>query len=194
VPALTFTSADVVNEALALIGQFNNNQAGVQGTAPTFDTTPAGQAASYVYYPTVAAVQRQFEWDLGRSEIPLVPSGNTPPPGWTSEFVYPATALQILQVRPTTLADPNDPLPVNWSVGYVSSGVLGKMVWCNLTSALAVCSVIAPETYWDALFHQAVVRLLASSLGMALTGRPDTVVQMLESGAQFTALGEERSN
>ena len=66
--ATTDTSNSVANEAIALIG---DNQPPVVGFYPTFDNSPAGVALQKLYGPTVAAVARQWGWDLeiGRAHV-----------------------------------------------------------------------------------------------------------------------------
>ena len=47
---------------------------------------------------------------------------------------------------------------------------------------------------WDPLFREAVARLLASVLAMAIAGRPDTAQAFLDSGAAFESIGERRGD
>ena len=57
----------------------------------------------------------------------LALSGNPAPLGFAFEYVYPTiaglTAVEIWQVAPTfPIADPNNPIPVNWTVGNTLVG------------------------------------------------------------------------
>lgn len=189
---MTITSTDVVNEALQLIG---DNTPFVTGVAPTFDSSAAGKAASQLYVPTVAAVARQFGWDFSRTTVTLTTTGNTAPVPWLYEYGYPASCVQLWQILPTTITDANNPLPVNWSVGNATvSGSKVRVIWTNQSPALAVINSNPPETAWDSLFHQAVVRTLASGLAMALAGRPDTAQGLLETANAFGSMAATRDS
>lgn len=186
------TSNSVANSAIQLIG---DNQAAVTGFAPTFDNSAAGQALQKLYAPCVATVARQFGWDFARRTVALSLSGNTPVFPWTVEYLYPSNGVQVWQLTPETLADPNNPLPVNWEEANAQvSGVQKKVIHCNLVNALAVYNNNPTEATWDSLFREAVVRLLASELAMAIAGRPDTADALIKSGAAFETIGEGRDN
>jgi hypothetical protein len=189
---MTTTSTDIVNEAIQLIG---DNQPLVTGVAPTFDSSPAGVAASKLYTPTVQAVGRQFGWDFARNTVALTLSGNPAPNGWLYEYLYPGNAIELWQIQPpiTGGTDVNNPLPVNWNVcNALVSAVQTKVIQCSVAGALGIYNNAPSEGLWDPLFHQAVVRTLAGALAMALEGRPDTAAAMLESGAKFEQVGEQR--
>lgn len=184
--------ADVVNEALQLIG--GNKQPLVTGSAPSFDSSPAGVAAANLYLPTVYTVGRRFGWDFARASVALVVSTNAPPFGWSYEYVYPGNGIQVWQITPPTAPDPNNPLPVNWQIGNaVVGGVQKRVIWTNVASASAVYNNAPSPTAWDSLFREAVVRELASAFAMALNGRPDTAQGQLEAAGAFAQLGNERS-
>lgn len=186
------TSTDIVNEAIQLIG---DNQPPVTGTAPNFDTSPAGVAAAKLYTPTVQAVGRMFGWDFARNTVALTLSGNPAPNGWLFEYLYPSNGIELWQIQApiTGATDPNNPLPVNWNVcNTLVAAVQTKVIQCSVASALGIYNNAPAESTWDPLFHQAVVRTLAGALGMALEGRPDTAAAMLESGARFETAAEQR--
>ena len=186
------SSTDIVNEALQLIG---DDGPPVTGVAPNFDSSTAGKAASKVYVSTVAAVARQFAWDFARQNAALSLSGNTAPFPWSYEYVYPSNAVQIWQLTPASLTDANDPQPVTWIVGNsVVSGTQTKVIWSNLATAQAIFNGNPAESTWDALFRQTVVRLLGSTLAMALAGKPDTAQGLLETVGAFQGIGTERDS
>lgn len=187
------TSTDIVNQAIMQIG---NNQPLVTGVAPTFDTSPSGIAASKLYAPTVATVARQFGWDFARRTVVLTLSGNTPPFPWTVEYLYPTNGIEIWQLIPPSAGlDVNNPLPVNYDICNATvSAQQRKVIQCNLAGASAVYNNNPTEDTWDSLFREAVVRLLASGLAMAVEGRPDTAMAMLQSGAAFESMGEMRAD
>ena len=183
------TSNDVANQAIQLIG---DNQTPVTGNAPNFDSSPAGVALAKLYVPCVQTIGRQFGWDFARNTVALTPSGNVSPINYLYEYLYPGM-IEVWQLVPPVVTDPNNPLPVNWNVcNTLVENVQTKVIQTNLESALAVYNNAPTEAVWDPLFREAVVRLLASELAMALEGKPDTAAAMLESGAQFEKVGEMR--
>lgn len=187
---MAVTSTDIVNQALMLIG---DNMPKVTGAYPAFDTSTAGKAANLLYGPAVQTVGRQFGWDFARRTVLLTTTGNAAPFPWAFEYTYPADGIEIWQLLPATLSDPNNPLPIRWSVGNVIVGsTLTKVIWTNLATAHANYNNNPGESMWDPLFREALVRLLASELAMAVAGKPDTAQGLLESGAAFETLGESR--
>lgn len=186
----TATPTTIVNQALKIFG---NDGPVVTGTYPNFDASPAGQAAAQYYAPAVATVARQFAWDFSRQNITLSLSGNTAPVGWTYEYLYPTTALELRQLQPSTVADINNPLPQTWSVGNaVVSGAPVKVIWTSLANAAAVVTNNPPPTTWDALFQEAVVRLLGSYFAQALAGKLESSNALLEQAGGFAQVGMTR--
>ena len=184
------TSNDIANQAINLIG---NNQAPVAGVNPVWDGSTTGNILARLYSPCVQTVGRQFGWDFSRNTVVLVLSGNAAPFPWSYEYVYPANGVEIRQLIPPTLSDPFNPLPVEWTVANnFVSGVPSRVIQTNLQNASAVFSNQPTENTWDALFREAMVRLLASELAVALSGRPDTARDTLASGEQFEQIGESR--
>lgn len=187
---MAFTSNDVANQALNLIG---DNLPAVQGQSPNFDSSTAGQALSRLYLPCYQTVAKEHGWDFTRNAFTLALTGNTAPLGFAFEYFYPSAAIEIMQVMPPTLADPNNPLPQNWTIGNVLvSSVQTKVIWSNLASAQAFVNNAPSEATWDTGFREAMVRLLASELAMALFGRPDTEASLLQSGGAFETIAEGR--
>jgi hypothetical protein len=191
------TATDIVNQALYLIG---DDIPLVTGTAPTFDNSTAGKAAQQLYSLTVNAVGRQFGWDFARNQVTLNPSGNAAPfpMGYTAEYLYPSNGIQVWQLAPDFGGvgfDPNNPAPINWTTGNaVVGGVQRKVIWSSQAIARAIYNNNPTESTWDPLFQQAVVRLLASGMAMAIAGKPDVAQSMLESGSAFESLGESRQD
>ena len=188
---MTITSNQVANQAILLIG---DNIAPVQGNAPNFDSSAAGQLLATLYPACYQTVAKEFGWDFARNVFTLSTTGNTPPLGWAYEYTYPAAAVEIWQIQPATLADANNPLPQNWMIGNVLvSSVQTKVIWANVASAEAVVNNAPIEATWDVGFREAMVRLLASELAMALFGKPDTSESLLQSGGSFETIAESRS-
>lgn len=186
------TSNDVANQAIALMG---NNQPFVTGNAPAFDNSASGKALQKLYAPCIQTVGRQWQWDMARNTIALTLSGNVAPVPWSLEYSYPTNGIQVWQLMPASLADVNNPLPVNWVVANaVVAGQQQRVIHTDLAIARAVYNNNPNENTWDSGFREAVVRLLASELSMALAGKPDMVESMLQSGAAFENIAEKRPN
>jgi hypothetical protein len=189
---MPLTSNDIVNAALQQIG---NNQQAVSGQAPTFDSSVPGKAAQLLYPRCVQTAARQFGWDFSRNTAGLTLSGNSAPLGWLYEYLYPTNGIQVRQILPPSIDDPNDPLPQNWSVGNtLVSNVSKKVIWSNTQNAVATFTNQPLEDTWDPLFVEAVIRLLASEFAMAIAGKPDTASSMLQSAGQFEKIGESRDS
>lgn len=185
------TSNDLANEALLLIG---GNQTPVTGNAPTFDNSTAGQALQKLYVPTYRAVLRGFGWDAARATFTLALTGNVAPYPWTYEYKYPPLAVQVNSLlNPTD--DVNNPIPYNFNVANaVVSGVQQRVIWTTLQNALCRFTNAPNENTIDDDLHQAIVRLLASSLAMAIGGKPDVAQAMIDGGSAFERIGESRQD
>lgn len=189
---MAITSNDIANQAIQYIG--DNNTPAVTGQAPTFDTNPSGIALRKIYAPCVRTVAKQFGWDFARNTVALAATGNAAPFPWAFEYAYPAMGVEVWQLAPATLADPNNPLPVNWDVANaVVNFTQVRVIHTNQAAALAIYNNAPIESAWDDLFREAVVRLLASELAMAVAGKPDTSQSMLQSGGAFETIGESRA-
>jgi len=166
----------------------------VTGQAPNFAGNIAAAAAlNSLYGQCVQTVAKQGMWDFTRNVATLSLSGNAAPFFWTYEYLYPTYAVEVWQIVPPTLTDQNNPLPQNWDIGNtLVNNVQTKVIWCNLQNAQAIVDNAPQESTWDVLFLEAVVRLLASELSMALFGKPDSAQSYLESGAAFEQIGEDR--
>lgn len=178
------TAVDVVNEALYMVSQ---RIPLVTGVSPTFDDSAAGKAAQQLYVPTVEAVGRMFEWDMARRTVSLVASGNVIifPAGWT-EYLYPTNGIEVWQIVPGTIADPNDPLPTTWLVeNAVVGATLRKVILTDVVAPIAVYNNSPGPEVWDPGFRETVVRMLASKFADSLTGRPETAAFMLQSSGAF---------
>ncbi len=190
------TSADIANRAGQLIG---DNQPPIIGSGnyptPIFDTSPLGIAATVLYNGVVNTVGREFGWDFSRNTVVLALSGNAAPSPWSLEYLYPGNGIQIRQLMPATMPDPNNPTPVRWEVANdIVASVPKKVILTNLAAALAVFSNEVDENLWDPGFTEAVVRLLSSELAMAIAGRPDTERNALENFQGFGSMAESRDS
>ena len=176
------TSADIVNQALQLVG---DNMPLVQGNAPTFDDSTGGKAAQRLYAPAVATVARLFEWDMARRTVALAIAGTAPFP-WDYQYLYPSNGVEIWQVMPASITDPNNPLPTTWVVANTVVGSAErKVIHTNVPNAVAVYNNNPGPDVWDPGFREAVVRLLGSEFAMAVAARPETSKNLLESFNAF---------
>lgn len=185
-------SNQIVNQAIQYIG---DNQPPVTGVAPNFDSSPAGVAAARFYTAVVQTVGRQFGWDFARNTFTLVPSGNVAPDPWSNEYIYPPAAVQVWELKPAVSVDPNNPLPTNYSIANtLVGGIQTKVIQTNFANAVAVMNNNPSESVWDPGFREAVVRLLASVMSMAIAGKPDVAQAYLESGGSFEQIAESRTD
>ncbi len=173
------TPTVIVNRALNLQG---NKVPEVTGSYPDFDTSAAGVAAKWLYPEAVRTVGRLFEWDFARFTAALTLSGNVAPDPWTYEYLYPTDALQVWQIKPAAAVDPNYPIPTTWvRANRVVSGNQVSVIHTNVENAVAVYNNNPLPSTWDAGFTDAVVRWLASAFAMALSGRPETQQNILNT-------------
>lgn len=181
----------ICNRALYLQG---NKAPEITGTYPNFDSSPPGKAAKWLYPEAVMTVGGLFEWDFARFTAALDLTVNVAPSPWTYEYLYPVDALQIWQVRPTTIEDPNYPLPVNWvRANAVVGGEQVSVIQTNIQFALAVYNNNPLPSTWSPNFTDAVVRWLSSGFAMALSGRPETQQNILTTATTMLqqAMGRE---
>lgn len=175
--------------------EMGGNQSPVVGNSPTFDDSTAGKALRRLYAPCVQMVGRQFGWDFARSMVALTLSGNVAPSPWAFEYLYPTNGVQVWQLMPGTIVDANNPIPVNWSVGNaLVSAAQTKVIWSDLVSARATFNNNPNENTWDAGFREAVVRLLASELSLAIAGKTDAAQLLLQTAGSFEKIAEGRDS
>lgn len=186
------TSNSIANIAIGMIG---DNQPTIIGNAPNFDDSTAGIALAALYGPAVQAVARRWGYDFARNTVALVLSGNVAPIPWDYEYIYPANGIQIRQLLPATISDPNDPLPTNYIVANATVGSTPvRVIQTDVVNAQALITNQPPESAWDSDFTWAVAEFLASVLAMWIEGRPDTARAMTEQFGAFEAGAMQRQN
>lgn len=180
---------DIVNTALFMIGDRNPL---VTGVAPTFDQSAGGKAAAQLYVPSVQTVGRMFEWDMARSTIGLTLSGNAAPLPWGLEYLYPTNGIEVWQLfSAAILADPNNPVPVNWASGNaIVTATQRKVIWTDATlpNALAVYNNNPGPDVWDAGFRECVEYFLASKFAEAVAGKPQTAKDMMSAAMSLVQI------
>lgn len=186
-------AADIINRAL----EFSGGQVQITGTNPTFDGTPAGNAAGVLYSPAVQLLLRELDPDFARTAASLSAQANgtlIALTKWTQEYTYPATSLRLRQIRPAKASyDALDPQPILADVAFdpLSSGGPAKVILTNTASAIAVFTTSAvTEAQFDAAFAEALARLLANPMSMALAGRPDYARELLDQADKFAQRAE----
>ncbi len=201
-------SADIVNRSIMLIG---DNQPLITGSGnypnPTFDSSPAGVAASQLYVDAINTMAREHGYDAFRKTAALVLTGTVAPFPWSFAYQYPIDCVELNQIIPGSVLpapgnlapawtlDNNDPRPTRWNVANLvltQTGLIAKVILSNDAGALAVYSSMPNENLWDAGFTHVVVRFLASELAMAIAGRPETSQGQLAATGQFSGVAQSR--
>jgi len=184
------TSNDIANEALVDVGW---NKVAVSGFAPTFDDTTVGIILQRIYQPCVAAVLRQSDVECAKQiGLALTLSGNVAPEPFAYEYLYPANCVQFLQLMPSAITDPNDPLPQFANIGNSQvSSVMTKVIWTNVASARGAYTIYPTEAIWDAGLREAVVKRLGRDLAFALA-KPETASVLSEEAMSELAMSISR--
>ena len=74
------------------------------------------------------------------------------------------------------------------------SDALQRVIWTDIADAKAVYTGQPPESAWDAIFVETVVRLLASELDLGLASKPESSSIAFTQAGQFAQLGGMRSD
>ncbi len=186
--------ADIVNRAIVLMGGFDDNQPLTGTPATNFNGTPLGKAAAVIYGDVVQTTAKEWGWDFQRNLATLALTGNPGQFDFQFEYAYPTNGIEVLNVLPPAGTDRNNPIPPTWVIGNsVVSGVVTKTIWCDTVNAEAAISGQPPVSVWDAAFVEAVVRGVASALGMGAAGRPETGQLELERAGAAVMMGKGRA-
>lgn len=186
--------AEIVNRATVYMGGFDSNQPITGTPATNFNGTPLGIAAAAIYGDVVQTTAKEWGWDFQRNVAKLVLSGGAGQFDFSLEYLYPTNGIEVLNILPATGNDPNNPIPPLWTIGNSTvMGVTSKVIWCNMVNAVAAISGQPPVSTWDAAFVEAVVRGMASALGMGAAGRPETAQLELERASGAVQMGKGRA-
>lgn len=185
------TSADIVNRALAEIGQ----QQTVTGTLPTFDGSSTGIAAGQLYQAAVNMLLRNEDYEFSKAYVVLTQTAATPVPPWAYQFFYPSDCLRVRQVCPRTW-DALDPQAVTWDVQtVVILSVPTRVILSNEGNAgLFYTTSNVTENEWDPMFAEAAVRYIASEMVIAIGGRPDLSEKKLAESGQIMVSGQAKDS
>ena len=174
------TQLDIAREALAQIGTRSN-------IASLSDGSAESTYINLLYQPIrdFLLVDGDYDWSL---VFGALVEGGTPADPWRFQYLYPPDALRIRQLFPTDY-DPLDPRPVEWMIN--SNGALRtiftrvSVIRCHFTRAVT-------EDFWDAMFRQSFVRMLASALAFALENRIEASKVKLDEALGFAGIAKLR--
>ena len=176
------TQLDLAREALAQIGTRST-------IASLSDGSAEAQYISLLYAPIrdFLLVDGDYDWSmvwavLTKSGVPAVP--------WRYVYTYPSDGLRIRQLTPL-IFDRLDPRPVEWSV--TGTDVTARRILTNTEIEYCVYTRAVDEAYWDALFRESFVRMLASALAFALENRIEASKIKLNEALGFAGIAKLRN-
>lgn len=178
------TPEDIVNDSLARIGW-------KQRIGSIYDGTEASKIALDIYGQTRDQMLRDSDYGFSEAIAAAVISGAAPAP-WSYQYTYPTDAIKIRQLLgPDYLADKNNPLPNNWTIGRAASA---QVIWSNLASALLVYTRrVTDPTQWDAAFTEALCAALGRRLAAGLQGmeavKAEAADEQMETAAAESVTG-----
>ena len=175
---------DVVNLALREIGY-------ARPISDLYEGSRASRAALDIYSQTRDEVLREHNWPFATRDAALVTNGQTAPAGWLYEYTFPAGAIRLRNLKPTTVPSPNyDPAPVLWAEWNDSRlNPAARVVLSNTGSVTAVyvARITDPST-WEPGFAGALISRLARRLELVLSRNEKEAV-----GVEVAAVTEARA-
>jgi hypothetical protein len=171
---------DVAKAALA--------QTGTRSTITAFDDgSEEGLYLGLLYEPLRDFLLAEGDYDFSMvAAVPTASSGFVFP--WSHAYAYPADALRIRQLVPTSF-DPYDPRPVEWTI----TGTGGtKKIFTGQDSALVFYTKAVVEALWEPLFTEAFIRLLSSALLYALRNNVAPSKERLSEAMSFAGIASLR--
>jgi len=175
------TQLDIAREALAQIG-----------TRSTITSLGDGSAeATYIqllFEPIRDFLLVDGDYDWSMKWAVLVKYGVAAAP-WRYVYPYPLEALRIRQLTPAVFT-PLDPRPVEWSITGTDSTARKIVTNTEITYALYTSGV--DTSYWDGMFRQTFVRMLASALAFALENRIEASKVKLDEALGFAGIAKVR--
>lgn len=177
---------DICNVALVRVGYKRR-------IGSLYEGSFASKICLDVYGQTRDALLRLTDWDFSEQIAAGVISGTAPFP-WSFQYAYPANCLRVRGIFGLNyVADPNDPLPVNWQTGNATiASVPVQVIWADFASATIVftAQVTNPLT-WEPLFVEALIDNLAQRVALGLSG-PDAVKLEMQEAKEADAAGDAR--
>lgn len=176
------TSLDICKQALAEIG-----------TRTTISSLNDGSSeANYctlLYAPLRDFLLREGDYDFAmKNSFPLAGPAISVP--WSFLYIYPSDAIRIRQLIPVTYT-PLDPQPVEWNIYTLSA----NRYIATRTAISELLYTYAPlEDFFDAIFRESFVRLLASALAFALENRIEASDKELREAMSFAGIANLRDS
>lgn len=128
-----------------------------------------------------------YDWAMGVTAAGAATPAAFP---WVHSYPFPASAIRIRQLTP--LAVPAfEPIPVEWN--SVAVGV-NKFIYTKVQIGQIIYTLGVDDAVWDAIFTEAFVRLLGSSLAFALENRIEASDIKLKEALSFAGIANLRDS
>jgi len=175
------TQTDIAREALAQIG----TRSDITSIA---DNTVEAKYVTILFDPIrdFLLVDGDYDWST-RWVVPV--AYGVPAPPWKYVYPYPPDALRIRQLIPLQF-EALDPRPVEWSI--TGTDVTSTKVVTNVEIGYIYYTAAVDTMFWDAMFRQAFVRMLASALAFALENRIEASKVKLDEALGFAGIAKLR--
>ena len=188
--SVTFTTNAANNDTLVLNGTtftFVNDNSGWPSQSSSYKINIAGNAGGTAFFLWQALT-------AGATYLANVTLNVAIYTNATSNVVGIAYKVPGTGGNAYTLAKVSTHLTLSGATLSGGASAQQKVIWTDLASAVGVITNQPPESTWDALFTESVVRLLGSYLDLALAGKPEAAAALIESAAMFEGSGEERTD
>lgn len=171
------TNVDLVNRSLAEIGTRS------QITSMT-DGSQEALYANLLYNGLRDFLLREGDYEF--ASTPIQPTAiATPSAPWLYAYAYPADCVRVKQLIPTGY-NLLDPIPVEFNIAN-SGGIHAVLTKTQLAFMVYTANSII-ETFWDSMFTEAMVRMLASALSFALENRIEASREKLQEAINFAGM------
>jgi hypothetical protein len=176
------TNVDLTNRALAQIGT----------RSQIVSMTDGSQEALYanlLYNGLRDFLLREGDYEFA-TQTALAVAVTGPLPPWLLAYQYPVDAVRIKQLVAVNFVA-MDPQPVEFNISV--SGIQAHVILTKTAVAYVVYTSNAVlETYWDSMFTEAFVRMLAAALAFALENRIEASREKLQEAINFAGMASLR--
>jgi hypothetical protein len=167
----------VTNQALAEIGT----------RSQIIDLNDGSQEANYanlLYNPLRDFLLREGDYEFASS--PVVPTAiATPSFPWLYAYQYPLDCVRVKQLIPAGF-NILDPQPVEFNIA--NSAATRAIVTKQEVAIMVYTTNGVSEAFWDPMFTEAMVRMLASALAFALENRIELSNEKLQEAVNFAGM------
>lgn len=171
------TNIDLTNRALAEIGTRS------QITSMT-DGSQEALYANLLYNGLRDFLLREGDYEF--ASTPIVPTAlATPLVPWVYAYQYPTDCVRVKQLVPVGY-NPLDPTPLESNV--LNNAANRAIVTKAQVAFLIYTSNAVIETFWDPMFTESFVRMLASALAFALENRIEASNAKLQEAINFAGM------